>query len=64
MLFFVFRVFYFEISWTKTRMTDVNERMKKHDSTIKHIYNTLILAVLGKTNILSVLDSGYRRGNI
>lgn len=50
----------------KTGMTDLthlNERMKKHDVTVKHINNTLNLAVLGKTNILFMLDSGYRRGN-
>ncbi|XP_025199012.1 uncharacterized protein LOC112597256 [Melanaphis sacchari] len=45
-----------------TDLSNLNERMKKHDSTVKHINNILNLAVLGKTNILSMLDSGYRRG--
>lgn len=54
-----------ELVWTKTGMRDLNhlnERMKKHDLTVKHMNNTLNLATLGKTNILSMLDSGYRRG--
>jgi len=54
-----------ELVWTKTGMRDLNhlnDRMKKHDLTVKHMNNTLNLATLGKTNILSMLDSGYRRG--
>lgn len=43
-------------------LNHLNERMKKHDLTVKHMNNTLNLATLGKTNILSMLDSGYRRG--
>lgn len=54
-----------EMAWTKTGMTDLNhlnDRMKKHDLTVKHMNNTLNLATLGKTNVLSMLDSSYRRG--
>ncbi|KAF0717502.1 zinc finger MYM-type protein 1-like [Aphis craccivora] len=54
-----------ELLWTKTGMTDLNhlnDRMKKHDLTVKHMNTTLNLATLGKTNVLSMLDSGYRRG--
>ncbi|KAL4153992.1 hypothetical protein QTP88_001825 [Uroleucon formosanum] len=43
-------------------LNHLNDRMKKHDLTVKHMNNTLNLATLGKTNILSMLDSGYRRG--
>lgn len=47
-----------------TDLSHLNGRMKKHDVTVKHINNTLNLAVLGKTNIVSMLDSDYRRGYI
>jgi hypothetical protein len=48
-----------ELSWKKTGMTDLshlNEIMKKHDVTVKHIKNTLNLAVLGKTNIFFYVE--------
>lgn len=49
-----------EMAWTKIGMTDLNhlnDRMKKHDLTVKHMNNTLNLATLGKTNVLSMLDT-------
>ncbi|KAE9522089.1 hypothetical protein AGLY_017508 [Aphis glycines] len=45
-----------------TYLNHLNDRMKEHDLTVKHMNNTLNLATLGKTNVLSMLDSGYRRG--
>ena len=62
---FPYLLFGGEMVWTKTGMTDLNhlnDRMKKHDLTVKHMNNTLNLATLGKTNVLSMLDSSYRRG--
>jgi hypothetical protein len=44
-----------------TDLKHLNERMKKHDVTVKYTNNTFNLAVLGKTNILFMLDSVYRR---
>jgi len=43
-------------------LNHLNDRMKKHDLTFKHMNITLNLATLGKTNVLSMLDSGDRRG--
>jgi hypothetical protein len=54
-----------EMVWTKKGISDLNhlnDRMKKDDLTVKHMNNTLNLATLGKTNVLSMLDSNYRRG--
>jgi hypothetical protein len=61
---FPYLLFGGEMVWTKTGMIDLNhlnDRMKKHDLTVKHMNNTLNLATLGKTNVLSMLDSSYRR---
>lgn len=67
MQFFCFPCLSFgsELVWTKTGITNLNrlnDRMKKHDLTVKHMNNTMNLATLGKTNVLSMLDSSYRRG--
>jgi hypothetical protein len=54
-----------EMVRTKTGMTDLNhlnDRMKKHNLTVKLMNNTLNLVTLGKTNVLSMFDSNYRRG--
>ena len=53
-----------ETLWTTKGMADLNHmhfRASKHCKSSMHLNNTLNLAVLGKYDICSLLDSSYRR---
>lgn len=50
-------------SWTKTGVNDLGhlpEKIKKHESSDKHLRNVINLAMLGKVNIAAQLSEGYK----
>lgn len=52
-----------ETSWTKTGITDIrhlSEKLKKHQSSVKHLNNIVAFSMLGKTNIATALSGAYR----
>lgn len=53
-----------DLTWTKTGVTDLKhlkEKIKKHECSSQHINSCMELAVLGKVNIVTQLDSAYRQ---
>ena len=65
--YFAFAVSYLEvrvygqIATTKKRFS---ERISKHECSKAHMNNCVSLQILGKVNILSAIDAGYRRSII
>ncbi|XP_063749607.1 zinc finger MYM-type protein 1-like [Eleginops maclovinus] len=54
-----------DTSWTVTGVNDMkhlSEKIKKHECTKTHITSAVKLAVLGKANIATQLEKGYRIG--
>lgn len=50
-------------SWTKSGIKDLNhmkQKICKHNTSIKHMNNMINLSMLGKGNIATELDSGYK----
>lgn len=49
-------------SWTQNGVTDLqhlSQKMKKHETCRRHLYNTIEFALLGTVNIKQQLDSAY-----
>ena len=52
-----------EYAWTETGVKDLGhlpEKLKKHDSSERHMRNVIDLAMLGTVNIATRLSEGYR----
>ena len=53
-----------ESLWTNKGCNDLehlSERISKHEYGKAHMNNCVLLQMLGKVNILSAIDAGYRR---
>ena len=52
-----------DITWTRNGVRDIKhliEAITKHEKSIKHMSNTVDLAIAGNANIAEEKDSGYR----
>ncbi|KAJ1157001.1 hypothetical protein NDU88_009717 [Pleurodeles waltl] len=60
-------LFWGEVSWTGTEVTDLKhlaEKIKRHNSSESHLTNVLKLSLFGKSNVALQLNEAYRKGVI